>query len=70
MPRSKKEPPKFLQRNLSKTKNKLVRKEFAVWAPLAEIEFGDQLSAGEECILHFTQHLAKKDRDFRGLEIS
>ena len=70
MPRSKKDPPKFLTKPLNSKKAELVRKEFPRWVPNGKAAFGDELSAGVDCILHFINHLARKDKDFKGLVLS
>ena len=70
MARSKKDPPRFLTKQLSPKKAELVRKEFPRWVPKAKATYGDQLSGDVECLLHFLDHLGRKDKDFKGLVLS
>ena len=46
----------------------LVRKEYAVWLPLAKAKFGEELTGTMEHAHHFMKHLAKKDKAFRNIK--
>ena len=67
MPRSKKEPPRFLTKALSSNKLAHVRKKYTPWLTTAKKKWGEELQMSMEVLLHFIEYLGKEDRNFRGI---